>query len=173
MQNILHFKNFALSVPVILFDIAVLLFIYFMPAISHLFAVPVYYFEPMRIALVISLLFMNFSNALFIAISLPIFSALISSHPSWLKAGLISIELVICAVIFRLLYQKLNSGFIAMGAAILISKAVYYDLKSLFITAGFISGPLISTPIYMQFILLVVLSFATHLVVKRKSGHNY
>lgn len=169
MQNILHFKNFALSVPVILFDIAALLFIYFMPAISHLFPVPVYYFEPMRFALVISLLFMNFSNALFIAISLPIFSVLISSHPSWLKAGLISIELVICAVTFRLLYKKFNNGFIAMGAAILISKAVYYALKSLSITGGFISGPLISTPIYMQFFLLVVLSVLAHFIVKRKS----
>ena len=79
----------------VLFDILALTFIYFVPTISHMLSFPLYLIEPMRIALILALVHTTKKNAYIIAITLPLFSFLVSAHPVFYKMMLISGELVI------------------------------------------------------------------------------
>ena len=71
--------------------------------VSHATALPFYYLEPMRIAVIFVLILTGSrTNAYFLALTLPIFSHLISGHPDFLKSGLISTELCLNIAFFDL-----------------------------------------------------------------------
>ena len=55
MEKILAVKNYSTQIKTYLIDLLLISFIYFLPALSHMLAFPVYYLDPMRIALVITL----------------------------------------------------------------------------------------------------------------------
>ena len=95
MEKVISLADFRTNVKTYLIDFSLLLFIYFLPAISHLFAFPVYYLDPMRIALVVALIHTSKKNSFLIALTLPLFSFLISSHPQLIKSFLLSAELII------------------------------------------------------------------------------
>jgi len=143
--------------------------IYFTPALSHLFAFPVYYLEPMRIMMFIGLAFMNRKNVYLIAITLPLFSYLISAHPSILKSGLIASELFINAWLFYFLFERSGNKFQSAVFSLLISKILYYSLKYLLIFSTLLSGELISTPIYLQIFVAVGLSIFIAVTKKAES----
>ena len=65
-----------------LIDVALLAALYLLPSFSHVTALPLYIFEPMRVALIIALLFTNRANAYFIAFTIPLASAMITGHPA-------------------------------------------------------------------------------------------
>lgn len=144
-------------------DAVVLLIVYMIPAYSHFLPIPIYYFDPMRVLLLASyILTRNNSNTILLAISLPIFTSLISGHPPIFKAILISIELLInILVLIRLLKDQRINQYIALVTSILFSKVVYYLFKFLFIKLGLINGTLISTDLWTQAgtILLIFLFF--------------
>ncbi len=77
---------------VILMDVALLAVLYLLPSFSHLTALPLYRFEPMRAALIVALLFTNRANTYFIAFTIPLASALITGHPLPLKAVLMGMN---------------------------------------------------------------------------------
>ena len=54
---------------VLLIDVVLLVALYLVPSFSHLTATPLYKFEPMRIALIIALLFTNRANAYGVSLS--------------------------------------------------------------------------------------------------------
>lgn len=171
----------ALSLPkvrsnsgVLIFDLIIISFIYFLPAISHLLAFPIYYFDPMRIALVFALLHTTKRNTFIIAITLPLFSFIISSHPSLVKSGLIAAELIINILLFFVLYNKIKSQVIALTLSIILSKVVYYFLKFTLIEFGFLSDKLFSTPFYYQIItlFLITLYVFTFEKLKKHSKKN-
>ena len=85
---------------IVVFDILALTAIYFVPILSHQFSLSIYYIEPMRMILVSSLLFANFSNSLILVATLPLFSFIISAHPVLAKSLLISSELLVNVVLF-------------------------------------------------------------------------
>ena len=147
------------------FDIIALSVIYLVPVFSHLFAVPIYYAEPMRFMLVLSIMFTSKRNAFIIAVTMPLFSMMVSGHPIFYKALIMSGELLLNVFIYFFLVEKIKNKFSSMAISILFSKVAYYGLKILLINLALISGDLIATPIIFQ--LGVVLIFSALFILKR------
>ncbi len=158
MEKALSIIDFKSNIKTYLIDFSLILLIYFLPAISHLFAFPIYYLDPMRIALVVALVHTSKRNAYIIALTLPLFSFLISSHPQILKSFLLSAELVINLSLFFLLKDKLKNVFTSLFLSIVISKVIYYLLKFVLIYFALLNDKLFSTPIYFQIGMAVILS---------------
>ncbi|MBK7631156.1 MAG: hypothetical protein IPJ23_10750 [Ignavibacteriales bacterium] len=159
--NIVHIKS---NIKTYLIDFSLLLLIYFLPALSHLFAFPIYYLDPMRIALVVALIHTSKKNSYIIALTLPLFSFVISSHPQIFKSFLLSAELIINLSLFFLFKDKIKSVFTALFLSILISKVVYYVLKFAILSFGLIDDRLFSTPIYFQIASAILLSFYIYII---------
>lgn len=139
-----------------LIDLALLAGLYLLPGFSHVTALPLYMFEPMRVALLIALLFTNRSNAYFIAFTIPLASAMVTGHPVPFKALLMGIELSILVAAYSYLVQLARvPAFAALTAAIVLSKVIYYTMKFAALNAGLLAGGLISTPPQTQLILAI------------------
>jgi hypothetical protein len=147
----------------VLFDIFGLAFIYFVPTLSHLLSVPLYLVEPMRIMMILAIAHTNKRNAYLIALTLPLFSFLVSAHPHLLKTMLITIELLANVWLFYFISNRWKNYFGAMLTSIVFSKALYYLMKYGLISLAFLDSSLISTPIYLQIITAVI--FSSYLVV--------
>ncbi len=156
-----------LNTKSIVIDIFALAFIYFVPAISHLLNVPIYLVEPMRIMLILALAHTSKKNAYLIALTLPLFSFLISAHPTIFKAVIMTMELLLNVWLFYKLSAKVNQ-FVAILSSIVISKIVYYLLKFGLISFAVIQTDLISTPIYLQIITSIVFSGYLFFILRRR-----
>lgn len=164
MEKALSIIDLKSNIKTYLIDFFLLLMIYFLPAISHLFAFPVYYLDPMRIALVVALVHTSKKNAYIIALTLPLFSFLISSHPQIIKSFLLSAELIINLSLFFLIKDKLKNVFASLFLSIVISKVIYYSLKFALISFTLLNDRLFSTPLYFQLMAAVLLSTYIYLV---------
>ena len=142
----------------ILLDVTLIISLYLVPTISHLLALPLYYIEPMRLMLFVSILYTNRLNAAFIAITLPLFSFAVSSHPVFFKTLLISAELLMNVFLFYYLIKITNKPLIAGFVSILVSKLFYYALKYILLFTALLSGSLVSTPLIVQAIVTIVFS---------------
>ena len=169
MEKALSVIDIKSKIKTYLIDFSLLLSIYFLPALSHLFAFPIYYLDPMRIALVVALIHTSKKNAYIIAITLPLFSFLISSHPQILKSFLLSTELIINLGLFFFLKDKLKNVFATLFISIVISKVIYYFLKYVLIYSALLNDKLFSTPFYFQLISVFVLSSYIYIVNRTSS----
>lgn len=142
----------------IFIDLLAILFIAFAPALSHMFALPIYMLEPMRIMLIISIVHTSRKNSYIIALLLPLFSFVISTHPSIFKTLLIASELLLNVFLFTVLLNYFKNTFASILTSIVLSKIFYYAAKFALIGLGLIDGGLISTPLYLQIIVTVLLS---------------
>ena len=158
MEKAFGLSDFRANIKTYLIDFSILLFIYFLPALSHLFAFPIYYLDPMRIALVVALIHTSKKNTFLIALTLPLFSFFISSHPQIVKSLLLSAELLINLSLFFLFKEKIKNVFASLLLSILISKVIYYLLKFAFINFALLDDKLYSTPYYFQIISALLLS---------------
>lgn len=161
-----------LSKTAVLLDILSLLFVYCLPTLSHWLSYPLYYFEPMRITLFTSIfIFPDRRNAYFLAITLPLFSFLVSGHPVAIKNVIMAVELI--ANIFFLFYlsNKIKNSFVVCLLSILISKLLYYGLKYVAIFCGLLTRSIVDTPILVQSLVAVVLSVI--FVLNIKNRHLY
>ena len=152
----------------IIFNILALAFIYFVPALSHVFNVPIYLVEPMRIMLILAMVHTSKTNAYLIALTLPLFSFLISSHPNVFKSLIMTAELLLNVWLFFEISKRVSNGFAAMLSAIVISKVVYYFLKFALISFAVLESGLISTPIYLQVITSIIFSGYVFLLLRRR-----
>lgn len=109
-----------------LIDGFALAFLLLMPAASHLTGVPFYFIEPMRIMLVVALIFTSRSNAYILALALPVFSFLVSGHPVPIKMMIIMAELLLNVWLFIKIFQLTRKPFISMFSAIIGSKIFCY-----------------------------------------------
>ena len=150
----------------IIINSVALLLIYFTPALSHLLNFPLYLVEPMRLMIVLAMLHSDKRNAFILAATLPLFSFAISAHPVFYKMLLISAELTINVWLFYAFRERMRNNFTAMISAIVLSKAVYYLLKSLFISAALLGAGLFSTPIWIQGITTLVFGAYAFIVFK-------
>ena len=150
----------------IVLDILALAFIYFVPTISHLLNVPLYLVEPMRIMLILAIAHTKKKNAYLIALTLPLFSFLISGHPNIFKAVIMTMELVLNVWLFYELAKRANQ-FVAMLSSIVLSKIFYYLLKFGLISFAVLQTDLISTPIYLQVITSLVFSGYLFFIIRR------
>ena len=164
--NVIDKKNIKST----LIDLSALTFIYFVPALSHLFDFPVYFIEPMRIMLILALVHTTKKNSYFIALSLPLFSFLISAHPSIIKTALISSELVLNVWLFFILSALIKNNFSAALSSILLSKFYYYTIKFLLINFAVLNTELIATPVYLQIITSLFLSGYIYFMLKKKDS---
>ena len=138
----------------VLIDIALLAALYLLPTVSHLVALPLYKLEPMRIALIVALLFTQRANAYLVAWTIPLASFVLSGHPELFKAVLIGAEYSILVAVYGFLAQRWKgSPFAALLVAILAGKILYYTLKYLSLNAGLLAGNLVSTPVLTQVVL--------------------
>jgi len=154
---------------VYLIDLMAISFIYFLPALSHLTVLPLYYIEPMRLAVLFCLIHTSKKNAFLIAITIPLFSLVVSSHPGFLKAILITGELLINLWLFYFLVKKINV-FTAAFLSIILSKLMYYSVKYLFIQSQLIDDGLVSTPLIVQLIIAVGISIYAVIMYKTKNN---
>lgn len=148
-------------------DAVLLVTVYFIPALSHMVPFPLYLLEPMRLLLFAGLLIArNNINTYFLALTIPLISTLISGHPPFPKAIIMSLELYANVVMLIWFSQRFNwnNGF-AFFVSTLFSKVFYYALKFLFLKLAWIQGSLISTPLWMQFVTLMLLSVVYALVL--------
>ena len=148
----------------IVFDLIALLAIYLVPAFSHLLGLPIYFLEPMRIMLILAIVHTSRKNAFLIALTLPLFSFLISAHPSLVKTSLITSELLLNVFLFFFLFEKLSNKTLSIFLSIIASKIFYYLFKFLLINSALISGDLILTPMYIQILMVLFLSGYIYLV---------
>lgn len=152
-------------------DAVALLFVFIVPALSHAFSLPFYLIDPMRVAVLGALLVSrNWKNALALAIALPLFSFAVAGHPVFPKCLLIAAELSLNVLLFVWLsriFGRLASGHTIAGSAatgaaafcsILLSKLLYYGLKALVLSAGLLQMELVSTALWVQFIVAALLS---------------
>jgi hypothetical protein len=164
MEKVLNNIGIKSNVKTYLIDFSLLLLIYFLPALSHLFAFPIYYLDPMRIALVVALIHTSKKNSYIIALTLPLFSFIISAHPQFFKSFLLSAELIINLSLFFLIKEKVKNVFAALFLSIMISKVVYYTLKFAILSFGLIDDKLFSTPIYFQIASAILLSSYIYII---------
>lgn len=142
----------------VMLNVIALIFIYFVPTISHLLSLPVYYIEPMRIMLILALVHTTKQNAFILALTLPLFSFLVSAHPVLPKMILIAFELSLNVYLFYLFAKKFKNNFTAILLSILVSKLVYYIIKFGLIQFAILKSGLVSTPILIQVIMILLFS---------------
>ena len=150
------------------FDILSVIAITLTPALSHMFSVPIYLLEPMRIALILSIVHTSKKNAYTLAAGLPIFSFLISAHPELPKMFLICTELALNVWLFTILNKKFSNGFAVMFSSIILSKIYYYVVKIGLVSFGIIGGSVVATPLYMQVIVGAALSLYAFFIWKKE-----
>ena len=154
-------------------DVALLAALYFLPSLSHVTALPLYMLEPMRVALIIALLFTNRTNAYFIAFTIPLASAMITGHPTPFKALLMGIEFSVLVACYGYLVQMVRiPAFAALTVAILTGKLVYYTMKYAALGAGLLGGSLITTPLQTQVILAIGTAAVFGLVEYYRAGNK-
>ena len=138
----------------LLIDIVLLAALFLLPALSHITALPLYKLEPMRLALIVALLFTHRANAYFIAVAIPLASMTLTGHPEPLKALLMAVEYsVLVAAYAWLIRTPRMPAFAAIAAAILLGKIIYYAMKFVALDFGLLAGRLISTPVQYQLML--------------------
>lgn len=169
MKNTTALSLNRLDAKTLLIDLSALAFIYFVPALSHLLALPVYFIEPMRLMLIIAIAHTSRRNAFIIAATLPLFSFLISAHPHLIKMLLISAELVLNVWLFYFILKKSGNAFVSMISSIVISKVAYYLIKFGLISSLLLSGSLVSTPLLIQLITTLVFSGYLFFVFRNKA----
>lgn len=148
-----------INIKDILYDLIAISVIFLIPTISHLTSFPFYYFEPMRILLLASLVHTSKKNVYILTFLLPLFSFMISSHPTFTKAWLISSELTLNVFLFLFVSKFLKNFYISMLLSVLASKIYYYVIKLALINFGFISGELFTTPFIYQIVVTLVVTF--------------
>lgn len=158
MQNILTLNNKTKRIRYLTADIFLICFIYLVPSLSHMTSIPFYLFDPMRLAIVFCIIYTDNKNSILIALTLPLISLLISSHPVFIKSIIISAELLINVLAFYFFYKRQKNLFVSMFISIFFAKVFYYSAKIAFLNFGLIKGNLISTPLWMQFIVMLILS---------------
>ena len=157
------------TINYIIFDILALAFIYLVPTISHMLSFPLYLIEPMRIALILALVHTTKRNAYIIALTLPIFSYLVSAHPVFYKMLLISGELVLNVWLFYFILGRTKNAFVSILSSIVASKAIYYMAKFIAVALILKTGEsIIATSLTIQVATTLVFSVYLGLMFRRR-----
>jgi hypothetical protein len=152
----------------VLVDILALTFIYFVPALSHMLKFPLYYADPMRIALFSILVLTKKENVYIMALSIPLISFLISAHPVFPKFLIVSLELFANVFLIFRFSNVIKNKFLLVFLSLLLSKSLYYLLKFVLIKFAVLDMGLISTPLYIQAILTLVFSTILAFILRRR-----
>ena len=130
--------------------------IYSIPALSHVVGLPIYLLEPMKLVVFTSIISFDRKTALFTAVTIPLFSFLLTGHPLFPKFIIITVELLLLVDTYYYLSRKLKSSLVPFFVSIILSKAAYYIIKFVLISTGMLHLNLVSTSLYIQAIVSVV-----------------
>ena len=120
----------------------------------------------MRVIIIIAIIHTSKENAYILALLLPAVSLLFSNHPSVIKTFILSGDLLLNIFLyFNLIKFKVNK-FLLMSMCIVASKLAYYLAKYLLIQFSVLKGDLIATPLYIQLLIVIILSGYVYLVDK-------
>ncbi len=148
---------------IIAWDLIIVVMLYMVPTISHLTALPLYKFEPMRWVLLLTLLITGEKkNSFFLAATLPLFSFAVGHHPIFIKCILLTIELVANVFLFDYMFKFIRNSAVSMFLAIIFSKILYYFIKILCISTGLLEGQLFATSIWIQIIVVLIITLLFH-----------
>lgn len=142
----------------LLIDLAGIPLIYLLPEISSILNIHFYLFEPMRVIIIIAIVHTSKENSYLLAILLPAISYLFSSHPSVIKAFILSGDLLLNIFLYFSLIKYMVNKFLLMSMCIVVSKLAYYLAKYLLINFSVLKGDLIATPLYIQLLIVIILS---------------
>ncbi len=166
-------SSFGQLIPVpikfLIINIVAVITIFLVPALSHLLFIPVYMIEPMRIMVILAIIHTGRFNAYILALSLPMFSFIVTSHPEFYKMILITAELCLNVFLFYVLGKKMNGLFAAISS-ILLSKIAYYVAKTFLLNIIFLQDSHITIPIYVQLIMTIILSIYAWLMLRKYAG---
>ncbi len=151
-------------------DITALVFVGIVPAASHLFKIPIYYIEPMRVMLVLALLYSSRWNAFAMAVALPLFSFLVSGHPAPIKMMIIMAELLVNAWLFLLFFEKTRKSFLSSFGSIIISKVFCYTMYLMVFSIAFVKSETEMVFLSAQLILSLLLSGMVWLIAFRRNS---
>ncbi len=169
MENVLALEKKKVLVKNSVLDLFAVAFIYLVPTVSHLFSYPFYIFDPMRMMLILAVAHSTKRNTFLLALTLPLISFIISAHPVFLKALLMTGELTINVFFFYLLQKKFSTTLLSMFASIIIAKVFYYAGKVLLVNFSFLKMDIVSTSILLQLIMASVFSVYVYLIWKNKT----
>ncbi len=156
------------TLTTLLIDSAAIAVILLAPALAHLLSFPVFYLEPMRIMLVLALVHTNRKNAYALAVALPIISFVVSGHPVFFKAGLMSAEFALNVFLFFELSKRFKNVFGAVFFSIILSKIGYYIVKVFMLNYALFSSPLISIPVWIQLVTASLFALYAMMVLKKQ-----
>ena len=142
----------------LLIDLAGIPLIYLLPEISSILNIHFYLFEPMRVIIIIAIVHTSKENSYLLAILLPAISYLFSSHPSVIKAFILSGDLLLNIFLYFSLIKYRVNKFLLMSMCIVVSKLAYYLAKYLLINFSVLKGDLIATPLNIQLLIVIILS---------------
>ena len=142
----------------------VLAVVYFVPAISHATGYPLYLLEPMRFFLILSIALFDKRISYLLALTIPLFSFMVSGHPLFLKMIIISIELISNVYLYYLLFRVTKNAFAAAFLSILGAKTLYYGLKYLLIISALMATDMVATPLLMQLMTTILFSIIVFIV---------
>ena len=168
-QIVLSKKDSRVITKSLVTDILLLGVIYLLPTISHLLAFPLYLLDPMRIVIFASILLScNKYNSYLLAATVPLFSYYIGGHPIFMKSVIIAVELLVNVMLFWFLLKRWKNMFLVTLFSIILAKFVYYALKIIFIEIGWIQIELISTSVYLQIVVALVISILMHIIINKQ-----
>lgn len=156
----------------ILLDILALAVVYFTPAIGELIHLPFYMIEPMRLMVILSIAHSTSANSYLLALTLSFFSWAVSGHPEFFKMLVMTSELMANVFLFYFLFRKLDSVFLSMVIAIVVSKIFCYGLYLIFFSMMFLREEADSTFLIAQVITTLLFSVYVF-IVKRKLYNKF
>lgn len=162
-------KSIHLSTKALLIDAILLTLACVAPAVSHMFALPLYKFNPMLLMLLVGMTLVSCKwNAYLMAVAMPLLSCAIVGMPPLSLALLMAVEMT-TVVFFYVWISRYTSKFLAMMSAMIWGRVFYYILKAAILKPTVLA----STPLWLQFAVGAVYAAAfalacTKLEKKRK-----
>jgi len=160
---------------IVLTDLLVFALVYITPALSHVLPVPLYMLDPMRLFFLTGMVLAGSRwNSYLLAMSIPLFSSLVTGHPSFWKGTLISFELAVNFYLFvQLMHIRRLPVPVVIAGSIIISKILYYGAKHLYLQTGLIQGELISTPVHLQVLTVLIVTTVISFIFRKKITEQY
>ncbi len=154
----------------LLLDIVALAVVFFTPKIGELIHLPFYMIEPMRLMVVLSIAHSSRANSYLLAFTLSLFSWAVSGHPEFFKMLVMTGEITANVFLFYYLLLKIDSVFLSMIIAIVVSKVLCYALYLVFFSMMFLKEEADPSFLISQVITTLVFSFYVFLILRK--NHN-
>lgn len=148
-------------------DVVLIVAACFIPALSHLTALPLYHADPMRWLLLAGVLLVaDRRNGYILAVALPMMACLLSGMPGFAKTLIIALELSVNVALLQWLKGKMHT-LPAVLLSIIGSKIVYYGFKALVLAPAVLVSTAWTTQLIVVVAMSIVYAVCSKLLEKR------